>query len=219
MRFLRSSIHLSARAARRAKPSAALRASIPAFALNSPSQRLLASINRQAAALHTAAPTLGLLDAFKNTENATTTGEALGLPLAAVDESEESEESNRTPERSPPEPIPAELIDKTVQQVVEQHVELNSPEGWKSIELASPSFKFKIVRGSMAACGRRISNVDLTNCLTVQDLLDVLHGRHKQDVFNPYSKVDTVEQMFQERSADLPPNVYFIPRDIPHTRV
>lgn len=41
-------------------------------------------------------------------------------------------------------PLPPGMIDGTVQRVVEQFVECDGTEKWRSIELASPSLKFKV---------------------------------------------------------------------------
>ncbi|KAI9089442.1 hypothetical protein DFS34DRAFT_639489 [Phlyctochytrium arcticum] len=211
MRFIRTSIHLSARAARRAKPQAG-RASVPAFAASAaPSQRLLASLSRQAAAgLHTtASASAGLLDPLK-TETDLAEG-TLGLGVVTAEDTEESEESNRLHLSRIKPPIPAEQIDPTVQSIVEDVVDCSSGDNiWSTVSLASPSLKFKIVSRSMTACGRPLSNVELTNILTVKDLLTILH-KNKPVSGNPYSNVDTVQEMFETRSQDFPANVYFLP--------
>ncbi|KAJ3012132.1 hypothetical protein HKX48_006436 [Thoreauomyces humboldtii] len=210
MRFLRASFFLSARAARRARASAAFRTATPTFAATvGLSQSLLASLNRQASSLNTAAA-----PASAATTDALKSGEALaepafGLSAALVEDSEDSESANSTT-RHPPEPIPSNEIDSTVRTVVEGIVACDGEGAWRTIQLADPSLKFKIVNGSMKACRTKITNVDLTNILTVEDLLAVLHRRDGGDN-DPFRNVDTVAKMFRERAAELPANMYFQP--------
>ncbi|KAI8922322.1 hypothetical protein DFJ77DRAFT_19547 [Powellomyces hirtus] len=212
MRFLRASFHLSARAARRARASGALKASIPAF-VETPSQRFLANLHRQGASLHTGAPAPNLLDTSKTTEDAAEASAGAPLPLGTVEDTEDSEKENSHRHRNvePPEPIPVEQIDETVRAVVEQTVECNGEDAWKNVDLASPSLKFKIVSGAMEACRSPISSLHLTNIASVRDLLEVLHCRRRSHIHDPFSHVDTVEEMFKEKAAELPPNMYFHP--------
>ncbi|KAJ3156139.1 hypothetical protein HDU86_004107 [Geranomyces michiganensis] len=214
MRFMRASIHISARAARRARAGASSSSSsassarptvLPSsFGSSLPSARFLASLGRQTvAALHTSSPALALLDAVKTTENAAeTSAGATALPLGALDGSEESENENSRSSRL----VSSEDIDAAVKGIVEQTV---ATEDWESVDLTSPSLKFKIVSASMEACGVTVSNVDLTNIASVRDLLKVLKRKH--DLNNPFRFVDTVEQMFKTRGHELPPNMYFSP--------
>ncbi|KAJ3176241.1 hypothetical protein HDU87_005456 [Geranomyces variabilis] len=220
MRFMRASINISARAARRARAgtssssfssassSSARPTVLPSsFGSPLPSARFLASLGRQTvAALHTSSPALALLDAVKTTENAAeTSAGASALPLGALDGSDEAENENSSRLRLES----AEEIDAAVKEIVERTVTSSGQDGWESVDLTSPSLKFKIVSASMEACGTTVSNVDLTNIASVRDLLKVL--KRKQDLSNPFHFVDTVEQMFKTKGHELPPNMYFSP--------
>ncbi|KAJ3167675.1 hypothetical protein HDU88_002122 [Geranomyces variabilis] len=218
MRFMRASINMSARAARRARAgtssssassSSARPTVLPSsFSSPLPSARFLASLGRQTvAALHTSSPALALLDAVKTTENAAETGAGVtALPLGgALDGSDEVENENSSRFRLES----SEEIDAAVKEIVERTVTIEGQEGWENVDLTSPSLKFKIVSASMEACGTTVSNLDLTNIASVRDLLKVL--KRKQDLSNPFHFVDTVEQMFKTKGHELPPNMYFSP--------
>ncbi|KAJ3086241.1 hypothetical protein HK102_013378 [Quaeritorhiza haematococci] len=101
-----------------------------------------------------------------------------------------------------------------VRNVVETYVKCRGDE-WREVEFASPSLKFKIIRDTMVRTGRRISNVDLTNILTVQDLIECVDGKWAQAVENPFDNTDSVRVFFEELRVNnkLPPNLYFM--DVP----
>ncbi|TPX59233.1 hypothetical protein PhCBS80983_g02588 [Powellomyces hirtus] len=95
MRFLRTATHLSARAMRRAKPSAAFRAANMS-AMGSgigidPAARIFASINQHTAAMHSlggAAPSV--LEALKDSTTASISPSGCGI-LAILEEAEDEE--------------------------------------------------------------------------------------------------------------------------------
>jgi hypothetical protein len=62
----------------------------------------------------------------------------------------------------------------------------------------------------MDASGRRIHSVDLTNMLTVRDLVKHLE---KEEPWDPLYGEDTVEKMFREQGDRLPPNMSWVSRD------
>ncbi|KAI8825689.1 uncharacterized protein EV422DRAFT_563521 [Fimicolochytrium jonesii] len=228
MRFLRTTFHLSARAARRARASGSIRTPPPSSAFAglsssasaSASHRFLASVNRQASAgLHTGSPLLNALETAKGTEEALTenvgqAGSASPFLLAAED-GEESEMSNSVEERlhidsGQPKPTSYAEIEAIVKKTVEAIVQSTDPEAWRSVQLASPSLKFKIVSRSLAACHLRISNRELTNIMSVQDLLTTIERRERGGVPDPFTSVDAIEQMFARKADSLPPNLYFM---------
>ncbi|TPX72388.1 hypothetical protein SpCBS45565_g00531 [Spizellomyces sp. 'palustris'] len=84
--------HLSARALRRAKPTAAFRANIGALGAD-PAQRLAAMLNKQAA-LHSVAATSSIMEALKTKDSSNTASAGQGTLLAVVEEGED-EESHR----------------------------------------------------------------------------------------------------------------------------
>ncbi|KAI9002332.1 hypothetical protein BC832DRAFT_593638 [Gaertneriomyces semiglobifer] len=213
MRFIRQATHLSARAARRAasKPSSAsfLR---PTPTPLSPTARVLASLNRASAisALHTSASVSNALESLKNGESIEGAG-GVGVLGLAEDAAGEDEESHGVRQIRHRKWIAPDLLDVAVQGVVERHVTCSQPGQWKDVHFADPSLKFKIMKATVEATGRHFTSLDVTNVLTVGDLLKVLWSKTRTDNLNPrdpYANVDSVEEMF--KSGKMPRNVYFV---------
>jgi hypothetical protein len=130
------------------------------------------------------------------------------------------------------------MIERGVKSIVQDLVALESAAEWKDMHLADPSLKFKvslenfkridtlsvvsfqwtqIVSKAMEAFpDRPISNVDLTNILTVHDLILTLSGQKGQAVakhWNPWQSKDFVQEFLfdEQEKGSLPLNVAYIP--------
>lgn len=68
----------------------------------------------------------------------------------------------------------------------------------------------QIVKDCMDIFQRRIHSVDLTNMLTVRDLVRHLEKPEPRD---PLYGEDTVEKMFRETPEKLPPNMSWVSKD------
>ncbi|KAI9029278.1 hypothetical protein DFJ74DRAFT_657665 [Hyaloraphidium curvatum] len=108
---------------------------------------------------------------------------------------------------------PRSEVEEVVRGIVAKHVSF--PDGkmgddWMQFEFLDLSVKFKIVSESMDHYGRRIHSVDLTNMITVEDLVEHLAEDEPHD---PLYGEDTVERMFREEGSRIPPNMYWVSKD------
>lgn len=125
-----------------------------------------------------------------------------------------------------------EALKSTVRSIVLENISGLNENNWSQAELNQEDVKFKvniparlasdnvcihvtcvkIVKESIKQVGKEVSNRQLNNIRTVDDLLAHFLAKDEQEL-NP-----TVERFFQQKADELPPNLVFEPYKKYHER-
>ncbi|KAL1926953.1 hypothetical protein VTP01DRAFT_5283 [Rhizomucor pusillus] len=105
-----------------------------------------------------------------------------------------------------------EALKSTVRSIVLENISGLNENNWSQAELNQEDVKFKIVKESIKQVGKEVSNRQLNNIRTVDDLLAHFLAKDEQEL-NP-----TVERFFQQKANELPPNLVFEPYKKYHER-
>ncbi|KAI9322478.1 hypothetical protein BX666DRAFT_1895240 [Dichotomocladium elegans] len=98
----------------------------------------------------------------------------------------------------------ADKIQSVVRSIVVEAV-AGSETNWKETRLDDANVKFKVVKESIQKLGKEVSNAQLNNMQTVEDVLDHFLRTAEHNA----AKKPSVAQYFEDHADSLPPNLVF----------